>query len=473
MLDPVATAPGSVFVYRPECHVLPMYFIYSLLLGLGFLILLPRFLLDALRHGKYVVGFRERLGFLSPVKKIGRRVIWIHCVSVGETQAARPLVHSIKERFPNHLIVISTITITGQNLAREVFKRDAAKVFYFPFDWRWVVRRTLKAVNPDAVLVMETELWPNFLRECKHQEIPVALINGRLSAQSLRRYRLIKGFMARVLSSLNLAIMQTEADAERLRALGMDADRTRVFGNMKFDAETMRENDSLSAEFRERFGLTGDPSLILAASTHAPEEKILLDAFKQTRAKSPASLRLMIAPRHPERFAEVAALITASGLSWTRRTKAADTADAQAHVILLDSIGELPSVYSLASLVFVGGSIARTGGHNILEPAAAGVSVITGAHTYNFQTIVETFVEAGAIVQLPPLSDAEATVQLANTISNLLANPSRRLELGTRARSLVNENRGATERTLRSLDSIIGAANASPSPLRANGAPTA
>ena len=453
-----------------------MYFIYSLLLGLGFLILLPRFLLDALRHGKYVVGFRERLGSLSPVTKAGRPVIWIHCVSVGETQAARPLVQGIKERFPNHLIVISTITNTGQDLAREIFKHDAAKVFYFPFDWRWVVRRTLKAGKPDAVLVMETELWPNFLRECSHQQIPVALINGRLSAQSLRRYRLIKGFMTRVLSSLNLALMQTEADAERLRALGMEATKTHIFGSMKFDAGTLPESDSLATEFRERFGLAGAHSLILAASTHAPEEKIILDALKQTRAKSSTNQRLLIAPRHPERFAEVAALIAASGLSWTRRTNAAEPGDAQADVILLDSIGELPSVYSLASLVFVGGSIARIGGHNILEPAAVGAAVITGAHTYNFYSIVARFVDAGAIIQLPPLADAEATLQLANAMSELLADPAKRLALGTRARHLVNENRGATERTLLALDSIIPKAenaSASPQPLRASRAPSA
>ena len=152
--------------------VLPMYFIYSLLLGLGFLILLPRFLLDAFRHGKYVAGFRERLGSLSPMPNDGRPVVWIHCVSVGETQAARPLVQGIREQYPNHRIAISTITLTGQNLAREIFKHDAAKVFYFPFDWRWVVRRTLKAIKPDTVLVMETELWPGFLRECKPQQIP-------------------------------------------------------------------------------------------------------------------------------------------------------------------------------------------------------------------------------------------------------------------------------------------------------------
>src|SRR5687768_8113537 len=165
-----------------------MYFIYSLLLGLAFLILLPRFLVDAFRHGKYVAGFRERLGRVSPIENDGRPVIWIHCVSVGETQAARPLVQRLRQRFPNHAIAISTITVTGQNLARNVFKDDAEKVFYFPFDWSWVVRRTLKSINPAAVLLMETELWPGFLRECKARQIPVAIVNGRLSEQSFRRY---------------------------------------------------------------------------------------------------------------------------------------------------------------------------------------------------------------------------------------------------------------------------------------------
>src|SRR5882762_7143262 len=155
-----------------------MYFIYSLLLTLGFLILLPRFLLDAFRHGKYVAGFRERWGSLSPIEANGRPIIWIHCVSVGETQAARPLVQGLKKRFPKSLIAISTITLTGQNLACEIFKGDVAKVFYFPFDWRWVVRRTLKAINPNVVLLMETELWPGFLRECHARQIPTAIVNG-------------------------------------------------------------------------------------------------------------------------------------------------------------------------------------------------------------------------------------------------------------------------------------------------------
>ena len=432
-----------------------MYFIYSLLLGLGFLVLLPRFLLDASRHGKYVTGFRERLGSVSPLPDDGRPVVWIHCVSVGETQAARPLVRAITERYPNYRIAISTITLTGQRLARQIFKHDAARIFYFPFDWRWVVRRTLKAINPGAVLVMETELWPGFLHECKQQQIPVAIVNGRLSGQSFRRYRVIRSFMRRVLSSIRLAIMQTEDDAERLRALGMDAARTFVSGNMKFDAGTLPRTDALTVAFRERFKLADDAPLVLAASTHDPEEVIILNSFRQVLTRSEIKARLMIAPRHPERFAEVADLLKATGLRWARRTAAANASDRFAEVILLDSIGELHSVYSLASIVFVGGSVAKTGGHNILEPAAVGAAVITGPHTYNFQSIVETFLDAGAIVQLPPMSDSAAIVELANVISELLADPAGRLKLGTIAQGLVNENRGATERTLQLLGSIL------------------
>ncbi|HAF21721.1 MAG TPA: hypothetical protein DCK93_02230 [Blastocatellia bacterium] len=453
-----------------------MYFIYSLILGLGFLILLPRFLIDAFRHGKYVAGFRERLGLLPRIQNDGRPVVWIHCVSVGETQAARPLVKGIRERFPEYSIAISTVTLTGQNLAREIFKHDAAHIFYFPFDWRWIARKSLRTISPAAVLIMETELWPGFLRECDARQVPVAIVNGRLSEKSFRRYRFIRRFMSRVLSSISLAIMQTEADVERLRALGMDADKTFLTGNMKFDAGSMPVNDLLSAEFRRRFKLADDAPLILAASTHAPEEVIILNAIRQVFSKSGSKPRLVIAPRHPERFAEVADLLKASGLHWVRRTAAADPRDGEAEVVLLDSIGELQSAYSLASIVFVGGSIAKTGGHNILEPAAAGAAVITGPHTYNFQSVVETFVAAGAIIQLNPISDSAVITELADVISELLLNPGRRQEVGERARRLVNENRGATDRTLELLTSILrDSPNVAQtdSSLRAQGAPTA
>ena len=432
-----------------------MYFIYSLLLGLAFLILLPRFLFDAFRHGKYVAGFRERLGQLTPLENGGRPVIWIHCVSVGEAQAARPLVQGLRQRFPHHVIAISTITLTGQNLARQIFKDEAARVFYFPFDWRWVVRRTLNAINPAMVLLMETELWPGFLRECEAQQIPVAIVNGRLSEQSFRRYRVIRGFMSRVLNSLSLAIMQTESDAERLNQLGMETNKTCVSGNMKFDAGPAPANDSLSAEFRQRFGLTDDAPLILAASTHAPEEAIILKALKQVVSRSGRQPRLMIAPRHPERFSEVADLIKESGLSWTRRTAPLAPSDKDSDVILLDSIGELRSAYALATIVFVGGSIAQTGGHNILEPAAIGNVVVTGPHTHNFRQVVEEFVDAEAVIQLARMSDSATITELGNLFSELLADPRRRKELGERARNLVTQNRGATVRTIDRLSSLL------------------
>ncbi len=430
-----------------------MYFIYSVLLSIAFLILLPRFLFDALRHGKYVAGFRERLGRVQLVPPSNTPLIWIHAVSVGEAQAARPLVNELKARFPGTALAISTTTRTGQELAREVFKNDAVRVFYFPFDWRWTVRRTLKAIRPSAVVILETELWPAFLRECSSQDIPVAIVNGRLSGQSFRRYRLVKGFISKVLRSVSLAIMQTETDSDRLIGLGMDPGKVKVSGSLKFDAGVLPNPASTTDYFSERFDLRKTP-VILAASTHPPEEKIILDCFRQVLAKTPET-RLLIAPRHPERFNDVASLIESSGFDFSRRSEPKTARDANSRVILLDSIGELKSVYSLATIVFVGGSISRTGGHNILEPAAVGACVITGGYTHNFQTIVDTFAKANAIVQLSPMPESEAGQELTAVMSELLVDSPRRDQLSARAQALVNANRGATERTVRLLEPLL------------------
>ena len=427
-----------------------MYLAYSLLLSLGLLVLIPYFLYQALAHGKYLEGLRQRLGSLSPIGAQQRSVIWLHCVSVGETQAARPLVDRLRKEFPEHMLVVSTITRTGQKLAQDVFARHVDRVFYFPFDWRWSVRRALRAVRPSVVLLMETELWPNFLRECQAREIPVALVNGRISRQSFRRYSSIKFFLRRVLESLSVAVMQSEPDAERLQALGMPADRIRTAGNLKFDAGAAASAAEKTGEIRERFGLHAGAPLILAASTHAPEEKIILDSFKQI-----SGARLMIAPRHPERFAEVASTIQSSGLSWARRTDARAAADTQANVILLDSIGELPAVYSLATVVFVGGSIVDRGGHNVLEPAAAGVPVVTGAHTHNFHAIVGLLNEQNAVVQLPPFEGDAASQELATVLSDLLINPERRTQLATRASQLIARNQGAADRTIKIITPLL------------------
>ncbi|HEV2765473.1 MAG TPA: glycosyltransferase N-terminal domain-containing protein, partial [Pyrinomonadaceae bacterium] len=214
-----------------------MYFLYSLILAAGFAVLLPRFLLDAARHGKYAAGFWERTGRLRAPDAGGRPVVWLHCVSVGETQAARPLVRALLERYPAHALVVSTTTLAGQRVAREVFGETAAAVFYFPFDWAVTVRRALRAINPRVVLVMETEIWPRFLRECRRRGVPVALVNGRISETSFRRYRLVRPFIRRALADLSLAVVQTDEDAARLRALGLAPGRVRVSGNVKFDAD--------------------------------------------------------------------------------------------------------------------------------------------------------------------------------------------------------------------------------------------
>lgn len=428
-----------------------MYLAYSLLLSLGLLVLLPYFVFQALAHGKYLDGLRQRLGQVPPIN--GKPVIWIHCVSVGETQASRPLVQRLKQQFPHHALVVSTVTLTGQKLARDVFRNQADSVFYFPLDWRWSVRRALKSINPVGVVIMETELWPNFLRQCRKRQIPVAVVNGRISHKSFDRYFLIQPFFRRVLSSLTIAVMQSEADAQRLQILGMPRERIFTGGNLKFDAEVGSDLADKTTEISERFGLNSNVPLILAASTHAPEEQIILESFKQLKGAQP--LRLMFAPRHPERFNEVASLVEKSGMSWCRRTSAPAPTDGETDVILLDTIGELPAVYSLAQIVFVGGSIVNRGGHNVLEPAAVGTAVVTGAHTHNFQAIVSKMNQAHAIVQLPAVEGDEAVLALTEALSELLSNPALREKRARRAKQLVTDNQGATERTLQLIAPLL------------------
>jgi len=424
-----------------------MYLAYSFLLSLGLLLLTPYFLFQALAHRKYVDGLRERLGFVPAVER--QPVIWLHCVSVGETQAARPLVERIRKELPHHALVVSTVTLTGQKLARDLFRTQAARVIYFPFDWRWSVRRALRAICPAAVLVMETELWPNFLRECKARDIPVALVNGRISRKSFGRYSKIRFFLRHVFECLDLAVMQSERDAERIRELGMASERTFTAGNLKFDVGAAAQKTDLDT----RFALQPNHPLVLAVSTHAPEEKIVVESFKRLRESQNA--RLLLAPRKPERFNEVASLLEASGFSWARRTAAPAASDANAEVILLDTIGELPSVYSLATVVFVGGSIVDRGGHNVLEPAAHGVAVVTGAHTHNFHAIVDLLNEANAIVQLPPVAGADAVAKLTEVFQRLLAGAEWRNELGARAKQIIDANQGATDKTMKLIAPLL------------------
>ena len=433
-----------------------MYLLYSLLLTVGFVVMLPWFAVDALRSRKYITGLRQRLGNLPAIPLEDRPLIWLHCVSVGETEAARPLVRSLIDKFPSCRLVISTTTVTGQRIARDAFGRDAAAVFYFPIDWAWTVRRVLRTLQPATVLIMETELWPHLFRECRRRAIPVALINGRISITSFGRYRMIRPFIRGVLNNLSIALMQSEQDAARIRELGIAGERVLMPGNLKFDSAESSVDGAATANLSERFGLDRNARLIVAASTHAPEELVVIEAFKQIRNSQPDyQTRLLIAPRHPERFGEVASLLQASGLTWSRRSAAPQIEDRSCEVVLLDTIGELRAVYPLADVAFVGGSIAMHGGHNVLEPAAQGVCVITGPHTHNFAAVTKAMLDENAMVQLPHVSASAAPVELANALRTLLSDDSLRRDIGQRALMVCDRNRGATEQTLHVIANLL------------------
>ena len=426
-----------------------MYFLYSIVLTLGFVILLPRFLYDGVRKGKYAAGFKQRLGKLPPFDAKGKKVVWLHCVSVGEANAARPLARQIKRDFPQVSLIVSTTTRTGQEIAHKAFADSADLIFYFPFDWRFTVRRALRHLTPSVVLLMETEFWFNFIRGSSKSGARVCVVNGRLSERSFNRYTKIKRFMKRILGYLDLALMQTNADATRLMSLGARGSKVKVTGNLKFDHDLGNEASELTGEMRDRFAIASEAPLIIAASTHRNEEKWLLEAFKEIWKSSPDGLpRLMIAPRHPERFDEVAALIEGTGFSRARRSDVASAGDGTAEVILLDSIGELRFLYPLAEIVFVGGSLIPHGGQSVLEPAAAGKAMVTGHHTANFKAVVEEFLEKDALVQLPELSEKEVVAALVSSINGLLSDTGRRHSLAANAQKVMQNNRGATTRTL-------------------------
>ncbi len=306
---------------------------------------------------------------------------------------------------------------------------------------------------------METEIWFNFIRETYKHGARVAIVNGRLSERSFKRYGYIKKFMRRVLGYLDLAVMQENTDATRLMSLGIRASKVRVAGNIKFDHDLDEHETGLTVLLRERFGISPSEPLIIAASTHSPEEKWILDAFKEIWKTSGERLpRLMIAPRHPERFGEVAELIKRTGFAWARRSDPVSSGDQTAEVILLDSIGELRSAYPLAELVFVGGSLIRHGGQSIFEPAAAGKAIVTGPYTSNFDAAVKEFLDKNALIQLSEVADKDVVKDLVKALSEILADSTERKALGDNALAVMKNNAGAVTRTMEYLTPLIGPA---------------
>ncbi|HEY2119770.1 MAG TPA: 3-deoxy-D-manno-octulosonic acid transferase [Candidatus Acidoferrum sp.] len=448
-----------------------MYFLYSFLMGLAALVTAPYWIVQGLRHGKYFSNLADRLGFetleldILPDRRPG--AIWIHAVSVGEALAGATLAKRLKEVHPDRPLIISTTTITGQALAKERFP-FADAIIYFPFDWAFCVKRVMDRVHPAVVIVLETEIWPNFLRVANERSIPVIFLSGRISERSFARYQkffgwfgfYLKPFLKSALSYAAAFLMQTEQDAERLKSLGAPPEKVFVSGNLKYEMDLPKPtpfSEWLEAECKrlERW------PVIVAGSVVATEEPLALIAFGVAQGDFPKSL-LVLAPRKPERFAAAAAFIDESHRKFIRRSQLAvpgpgNPGDSGAReipadvtVLLLDSIGELASLYKFADGVFVGGSLVSSGGHNILEPAAFGKVPVFGESMENFAEIASRFIEAGAAIQVGNPEDAGVE------LIHLLKDRDKMQRMGDSARRLVDTSRGALDRSLNEIEKYLG-----------------
>ncbi len=371
--------------------------------------------------------------------------IWIHAVSVGEVQATVPLIHALAKRYPTQKLLITTVTPTGAAHAAALFG-DSVQHCYIPFEFPHAVRSFYSTVNPQAALIMETEIWPNLYRGCGVRNIPLILVSARISPRSVPGYRRLLPLIRETLSHGIIIAAQSEADADRFLSLGASAKRTRVMGNIKFDVDLDTEVTRHGAKLRSE--LFGERPVWIAASTHDGEEQQVLDAHQKLLEKH-RNLLLIIVPRHPERFAGVRALIENRGFNMISRTDELPC-DASADVFLLDTMGEVPLFYAASDIAFVGGSLVPTGGHNLLEPAAQGLPIIFGPHVFNAQDIADMFVEFDACRQV------EDAAELATTIARLIENPHEAAQLGQKALALLDKNRGALERLLVLLEPLLG-----------------
>ena len=427
-----------------------MYLLYTSLSLVVFVLLSPYLAWQAFRYHKYVANLRQRLGYLPVSFNLDAdESIWVHAVSVGEALSVRAIAAELKARYPGLRLFVSTTTIAGQQVAvRDIKEADAT--FYFPIDLGVIVRRTLRLVKPRLLIVMETELWPNLLRECRRRGVRTMMANGRISNRSYPRYRLVRPFMRRVLAHIDRFCVQDRESADRLLDLGADAARVQVTGNLKFDSlQAAGQLDERGVHRVLRyFRVPEDRPVIVAGSTMKGEEPMVLEAFERLRTPERRPL-LVIAPRHPGRFDEVERLAREEGLTVARRTQLDIDSSPAADVVVLDTIGELAHLYRVATAVFVGGSLVPTGGHNILEPAVYGKPILFGPHMHNFREIADSFLAAGAAIQVKDGGE------LAAALEDLLADEERRSRLGAAALGIIEANRGARERTLAAIAAVL------------------
>jgi 3-deoxy-D-manno-octulosonic-acid transferase len=430
-----------------------MYFFYRILTAAAMLFLAPYYALRGWRRGEPAQAFRDRLGSLSADIRMRAsqaadstsNAIWIHAVSVGEVLAAKPLVDGLKQRYPNRAIFVSTTTETGQRLARERLA-NVDGIFYFPLDWVVPVRRALRAIRPAIVIVMETEIWPNFLRETRRENVPVVFANARISEKSFARFKrwefLVGPFFAESLHDVALFLPQTPQDSARLSAMGASPQHTEVTGNLKYDAEPPPPSAFANWLTQEIHQQERWP-VIVAGSVVEGEEDSVIAAYDMVQRQWRRTL-LILAPRKPDRFDAAADLAAEGGWKVVRRSQIdiAKPFDENADVLLLDSIGELSALYALADATFVGGSLVPSGGHNILEPAWFGQPPVFGTSMENFQEMADQFLDGHAAVQVA------SAQSLGKVWTQLIESVPLRERLGSAAREIAARNRGATNRTL-------------------------
>ncbi|MDH3304059.1 MAG: lipid IV(A) 3-deoxy-D-manno-octulosonic acid transferase [Gammaproteobacteria bacterium] len=418
-----------------------MRFLYNLL---TFLLLVPYagyWLIRGLGNRSYFDRLGQRFGLGCP--KIDR-CIWIHAVSVGEVQAALPLITALQDRFPRLDLLVTTVTPTGADRVKAIFG-DAVRHCYIPFEFPGAVNSFFHAVNPAAALIMETEIWPNLYRACGVRDVPLILVSARISPRSIRGYRRMLPLIRETLSHGIIIAAQSQADADRFLSLGAGAERTTVTGNIKFDVELPPQIDRQGAALRAE--MFGDRPVWVAASTHEDEEQLVLAAHRTLRERF-SDLLLVLVPRHPERFSDVRKLIETEGFSVVSRTEKIACSPTTS-VLLGDTMGEVPLFYAASNVAFVGGSLAPIGGHNLLEPAAQGLPIVTGPHLFNAQDIADMFVEMQACVIV---NDEE---ELAFAVADLLANPGKASELGRNGLKLVQQNKGALTRLLVMVEPLL------------------
>lgn len=416
------------------------FFAYN---ALSIFLLIPLFLFNIYRSIRlgWPLATAERFGFVprSALAKVaGRPVIWLHAVSVGEIIAARPLLKALRSRYPNHAVVVTNTTETGRTTAAGFPEIDLC--LYFPFDFLPSVRAMLRSVKPRIIIIMETEIWPNFCREAAGNGIPLLLANGRISDRSFKRYLKFSWFFRPALRCFSTICMQSEIGRERIAAIGANPESIRVTGNLKNDIPSRQVDEEERTKLRARYSIPPDCCVLTGGSSRDGEEQYLISSYKELAAEI-GNLFLVLVPRHPERTGEIAALLDNAGVRYQRRTSLSNGSCLHpGEALLVDTVGEMMNLYALSDLAFVGGSLVPFGGHNLLEPASVGVPSIFGPHMANFREIETLVLQYGAGIQI------QTPEELTASCRALITSPELRRVLGQNGLKLMRDNGGATER---------------------------